>query len=179
MSLNYGFYKTTGKSLGSTYKVASSPCQFSKESEVDDATFSVKVKQTGYQHISGAKKIYRVYLNKESYIHWYIILHHEEEGTTYPFLTIEISSSGKDCVKIIPVMKILKQEEVNNEWKLPDDIEIKLDTLCEIADKIVTEMGDYNVLTSNCQHFCNNLLLTLRVIDKPFSTTAGPDVSKK
>ena len=177
MSLSYGFYETAGKNLGSTYKVAASPCQFSKESEVDDATFSVKVKRTGYQCISGAKKIYCVYLNKESYIHWYIILHHEAEGTTYPFLTIEISSSGKDCVNITPKMNILEQEKINTKWKL-SDIEIKLDTLCEIADKIVTEMGDYNVLTSNCQHFCNNLLLKLGVIDKPFSTSVGPDISK-
>ena len=116
-----------------------------------------------------------MYLNKDDF-HWRIILHNEEEGTTYLFLTIEISTT-KDFDKIIPVMNVLEKVKVNTKWII-SEIEIKLDTLCEIADKIVTKMGDYNVLTSNCQIFCNNLLLKLELIDKPFSTSVGPDISK-
>ena len=175
MSFSHGFYNTAGKNLGSTYKVISSPCQFSDESEIDDAPFSVKIKRSDYRCISGAKKTYHVYLNKDNF-HWYIILHNEDEGTTYPFLTIEINTT-KNCDKIIPVMNTLQPEKINKKWKI-SDIEIKLDTLCEIADSIVTEMGEYNVLTSNCQMFCNNLLLKLKLIDEPFTTSAGPEITK-
>ena len=176
MSSSHGFYKTAGKILGPTYNYVSSPCRNLQECENDDAAFSVKVKRSQYRCISGSKKMYRVYLNKDER-HWYIILHHEEEGSTYPFLTIEIVTTKK-CVKIIPVMKELQLTEINTEWKI-FDIEIKLDTLCEIADKVVAEMGKYNLFTNDCQIFCNDLLLDLHLIDKPFSTSFGPNKSKR
>ena len=33
-----------------------------------------------------------------------------------------------------------------------------LHDLCQIADQVVEDMKSYNLVTSNCQHFCNNLL---------------------
>ena len=33
--------------------------------------------------------------------------------------------------------------------------------LCELADGVVEEMGTYDLVESNCQHFCNNLLKKL------------------
>lgn len=176
MSSSYEFYKTAGKILGPTYNYASSSCRTLQENENDDAPFSVKVKRSQYRCISGSKKRYHVYLNKDNF-HWYIILHHEDEGTTYPFLTIEITTT-KYCVKLIPVMRELPQEDINTKWEV-FDIEIKLDTLCEIADKIVVEMGEYNLFTNDCQTFCNDLLLDLKLIDVPFSTSFGPDKSKR
>ena len=176
MSSSHGFYKTAGKILGPPLNTVSSSCRNLQQYENDDAAFSVKVKRSKYECISGSKKMYRVYLNKDIF-HWNIILHHEEEGSTYPFLTIEIYTT-KEYGKIIPVMKELQQNEINTEWEI-FDIEIKLDTLCEIADKVVAKMGEYNLFTNDCQIFCNDLLLDLHLIDKPFSTSFGPDISKQ
>lgn len=177
MSSTHGFYKTVGKILGPTYNYASSSRRNLQEHENDDAPFLDKVKRSKYECISGSKKKYRVYLNKDKYHHWFIILHLEEEGTTYPFLTIEINTV-KDCVKLIPVMKELPQEAINTKWEV-FKIEIKLDTLCKIADDIVAEMGKYNLFTNDCQTFCNDLLLDLKLIKKPFATPFGPDKSKR
>ena len=127
-------------------------------SENDDAPFSDKVKRSPYKYILGVRRKYRVYLNKDSY-HWYIMLHHEEEGSTYPFLTIEINTDN--CVKIIPVMKELQREEVNTNHE-NFDIEITLNTICQTADKVVAEMKEYNLITSNCQLFCKKLLEKLK-----------------
>ena len=176
MSSRNVLYKTSGKILGPAYNYVSSLDKSLQESEINDLPFRDKVKGTKYQCILGAKKKYHVYLNEEKF-HRYIVLHHEEEGTTYPFLTIEINTT-KDCVKIIPVMRELQLEEIKIKWEI-SDIEIKLDILCETADKIVSDMGKYNVFTSDCQTFCNDLLIKLGLIEKPFPTLFGPDVSQK
>ena len=170
------FYKTSGKILGPTYNYVSSPDKSLQESEINDCSFSVKVKETKYQCISGAKMKYHVYLSEEKF-HRYIVLHHVDEGTTYPFLTIEITTT-KDCVKIIRVMRELQLEEIKIKWEIPDN-DIKLDILCETADKIVSDMGKYNLFTSDCQTFCNDLLIKLDLIKEPFPTLFGPDVSQK
>ena len=172
MSSSYGFYKTTGKILGPTSNLISLSSKSFQKFENEDAFFSVKVKRSEYRCISGAKKKYQVYLNKDNF-HWYIILHHEEEGTTYPFLTVEITAD--DSAKIYPVMRELQLDRINTEWKIIE-IEIILDNLCETADEIVSEMGKYNLFTKDCQTFCNHLLLGLKLIDKPFPTSFGPDL---
>jgi hypothetical protein len=46
-----------------------------------------------------------------------------------------------------------------------------LHDLCQIADKVVEEMKSYNLVTSNCQHFCNNLLR--KIGKKTYPMTVG------
>ena len=59
-------------------------------------------------------------------------------------------------------MNILEWEKVNTKWEL-SDIEIKLDTLCEIDDGIVTKMESTRCsqVTAKCfvTTFCLNLLI--------------------
>ena len=47
--------------------------------------------------------------------------------------------------------------------------------LCRIAERVRLGMGEYNVLTNNCQHFCNNVLKELGL--PPHPTTVGPDTT--
>ena len=44
--------------------------------------------------------------------------------------------------------------------------------LCKTAERVRLGMGDYNLLTNNCQHFCNNVLKELGLPTK--QTTVGP-----
>ena len=48
--------------------------------------------------------------------------------------------------------------------------------LCETAEAIQIGMGKYNLLTNNCQHFCNNVLEKLELPTTP--TTVGPTTTK-
>ena len=61
-------------------------------------------------------------------------------------------------------MNILEWEKVNTKWEL-SDIEIKLDTLCEIDDGIVTKMESttWSQVTAKCFviTFCLNLNLLI------------------
>lgn len=51
-----------------------------------------------------------------------------------------------------------------------------LHNLCNLADEVVQDMKMYNLVSSNCQHFCNNLLR--RLGKKSYRTTVGHEVTQ-
>lgn len=48
-----------------------------------------------------------------------------------------------------------------------------LHSLCQMADDVVTEMQNYDLLTSNCQTFCNKLLKKMGIQEYPTTYQPG------
>lgn len=106
-----------------------------------------------------------------SQLHWLLLIN--MKGATMPYLSIEITTSNlKD---LIPTMRTFSNEDIKTRFSKHMDEKSwkgKLGTLCNKADSVIKEMEEYNLLTSNCQHFCNNLLKKLGL--DVFPTTVGP-----
>ena len=130
-----------------------------------------------YQHVSGVPAQYDVRLvhSTRGPLHWYILV--QMLGSTLPFLTIEITTSN--LTDLIPTMRTIDLNEAGGCFsRSPTEVGIYHGTLhdiCKFADAVVTEMGGYNLLVNNCQHFCNNLLKKLNL--RTFDTTIGPQTT--
>lgn len=105
-------------------------------------------------------------------LHWYILV--KMVGSTLPFLTIEITTSN--LTDLIPTMRTIYLNEAGGCLsRPPTEVGIyhgTLQNICKSADAVVAEMGGYNLLVNNCQHFCNNLLQKLNF--RAYDTTIGP-----
>ena len=106
--------------------------------------------------------------------HWFFLL--KIVDSTLPYITMEINTA--DMEDLVPTVRNGTEDEVSEVCDEANSIVTDLDAyegrlqdLCEIADGVVEGMRGYNLVSSNCQHFCNNLLRKLG--RKPFSTTVG------
>ena len=89
-------------------------------------------------------------------LHWYLLI--KKGGSSdLPYITLEITTSGKK--DLIPVTRDLKS--CDDRASDVGTYDGTLLDLCKLADEVVKEMGTYNLMKRNCQHFCNNLLKKL------------------
>ncbi len=68
-----------------------------------------------------------------------------------------------------------------DETKIPKSIKVatlklRLCDIAELADQVVKEMGTYNLVSENCQHFCNRLLQKMG--QQTYPTTIGPKMTQ-
>ena len=130
-----------------------------------------------YKHVAGVPTQYDVRLvhSTRGPLHWFVLV--QMLGSTLPFLTIEITTSN--LTDLIPTMRTIDLNEAGGCLsRPPTEVGIYRGTvqkICEFADAVVTEMGGYNLLVNNCQHFCNNLLQKLNL--DTFNTTIGPQTT--
>jgi hypothetical protein len=108
--------------------------------------------------------------------HWFFML--KVKDSQLPYITLEIQTS--DLHKIIPTIQSIENggisvtETVSHSNATVTNLDVydgRLQDLCEIADKVVETMKEYNLVSSNCQHFCNGVLRMLG--RETFSTTVG------
>ena len=109
-------------------------------------------------------------------VHWFLMVKVKESDL--PYLTIEITTTN--LTDLIPTTRII--EPSSGCWEAfsqrPEKVGVyngSLQSLCQEADRVVGEMECYNLLTSNCQHFCNNLLRKIGL--RTFPTTIGPETT--
>lgn len=118
-----------------------------------------------------------VHSTRRGPLHWYVLVH--MVGSDLPFLTIEITTFN--LTDLIPTMRTIYLDETGRYLsQSPTEVGIyhgTLQNICKFADAVVTEMGGYNLLVSNCQHFCNNLLKKLNSDFHIFDTTIGPQTT--
>lgn len=117
-------------------------------------------------------------------LHWFLLVKMFRSKLSY--LTLEISTT--DLCDLIPILRSVSSEN-NENSKSQDLVEDPMcitDTgtykgtlydLCQVADKVVEEMKSYNLVTSNCQHFCNNLLR--KIGKKMYPMTIGRMTKEK
>ena len=124
-----------------------------------------------YRPIANVQSIvYDVYLNNAKY-HWFIMVKAKLDAESdFPFLTFEITTP--DMKAIVPVMQIIDLKEIAGSIKV-GEYHGSLQSLCNTADSIVRTMKHYDLLSNNCQHFCNNMLKMLNL--RTFETTVGPE----
>ena len=109
--------------------------------------------------------------------HWFFLL--KIKDSQLPYLTLEIQTS--DLHGLIPTVQNIENGDISiteafshSNTTVLTDLDVydgRLQDLCEIADEVVEAMKEYNMVSSNCQHFCNNVLNKLG--RKTFSTTVG------
>jgi hypothetical protein len=127
-----------------------------------------------YKHVSDVLTKFDIRLvhSTTGPFHWFILI--QMLGSDLPFLTIEITTSN--LTDLIPVMRTTDLKEAGGRDKQPlTKVGIYHGTIRSIykfADAVVVEMGGYNLLVNNCQHFCNNLLERLNL--RTYDTTIGP-----
>lgn len=109
-------------------------------------------------------------------LHWFLLVKVKESDL--PYLTLEITTSN--LCDLIPVIRTIQPRL--GCWaafsQSPEKVGIydgSLESLCQIADGVVKDMKSYNLLTSNCQHFCNNVLKKIGF--ETYPTTIGPETT--
>ena len=160
-------------------------------SQGQNAESGEKVEETRksfVQQVSSANSTYASMLpSKLSYefklvhgkkcFHWFFLL--KIKDSQLPYITLEIQTS--DLHDLIPTVQNIENGAISiteafshSNTTVLTDLDVydgRLQDLCEIADEVVEAMKEYNVVSSNCQHFCNNVLNKLG--RKIFSTTVG------
>ena len=127
-----------------------------------------------YKYVSGVVTGFdlRLVHSTRGPLHWYILI--QMVGSDLPFLTIEITTSN--LTDLIPTMQTVDLDETCGCLsRPPTEVGIyhgTIQNICKLADAVVAEMGSYNLLVNNCQHFCNNLLKKLEF--RTYDTTIGP-----
>ena len=109
-------------------------------------------------------------------LHWFLLL--KVKKSDLPYLTLEITTS--DLSDLLPTIRTIPPSK--GCWaafsQSPEKVGIyegTLQRLCQIADDVVKDMKSYNLLTSNCQHFCNNVLKKIEF--ETYPTTIGPETT--
>lgn len=121
--------------------------------------------------------VYRNWMNAQTYyelklvhrlpnLHWYLLV--RQEGL--PYFTLEITTS--DMKDLIPRTRWF--ESCDEDASDVGPYEGSLFGLCGLADKVVDEMGTYNLMNSNCQHFCNRLLKKLHKEELTLTFESNP-----
>ena len=109
-------------------------------------------------------------------LHWFLLV--KVKDSDLPYLTLEITTS--DLSDLLPTIRTIERRK--GCWaafsRSPEEVGVystSLRSLCQLADSVVKEMKSYNLLMSNCQHFCNNLLKKMGFKTHP--TTIGPETT--
>ena len=109
-------------------------------------------------------------------LHWFLLVKVKESDL--PYLTLEITTSNLS--DLLPTIRTIQPSP--GCWagftQSPEKVGIyngSLESLCRIGDGVVKDMESYNLLTSNCQHFCNNVLKKIGF--ETYPTTIGPETT--
>lgn len=105
---------------------------------------------------SGQCDVYLITNDGTTGLHWTLLVRMGGLRINLPYLSIEINTD--DSMKeMIPTMRQFKKLPTAAKFKGSiTDRSIK--ELCKMADMVRSEMGSYNITSSNCQNFCNEVL---------------------
>jgi hypothetical protein len=138
---------------------------------------------TGYVNMMNATAHYEVLLvhgtRNPSKLHWLLLVKMKESDL--PHITFEVTT--KNMTDLIQTTRNVRPD---GTWidilsKDPEKIDIYVGSLhgiCRLADEVVKEMGTYSLTRRNCQHFCNLLLIKMKIRTTPFPTTFGTDTAE-
>lgn len=126
--------------------------QSCKDGTGRDMTFLEMVKNSPYVYVKEVNMEYEIYIDRSRY-HWFLCVRGRMEGSDFPYLTLEASTS--DFKTLTHEMYVIQDA---GELSYCDAMKISLTKILSVGDRIIGEMGTYSLLSSNCQHFCNNVL---------------------
>lgn len=125
------------------------------------------IKESAYKYVSKVTGSFEIYINRRGY-HWRLLA--RLRGSELPYITLEITT--EDMTDLIPITDTVEEDDSK---EMVGEFQGTLQELSRLADQVRQEMKAYNVVTSNCQHFCNNVLKTLGLTTYP--TTVGPETT--
>ena len=131
--------------------------------------FVEMVRQTSYSDRLDIPSVYEVYIQKAQ-LHRLLLVKRKRKGSTLPLISFEVITPDLRNLKTL-----MREFQDRHGIEIVGDYQGTLLALCELADRVVHEMGNYRLFTNNCQHFCNNLLQEMGL--GTFKTTCGPTVS--
>ena len=103
---------------------------------------------------------YKVYVDKPFVGHHYLVLIEEEgrcERVTFELTVIEGESTDSgESYQVAPKARLYTDGLTGLDYK--GEIYSTLEHICEVAYRVLVDMGSYNAALNNCQDFCNNLL---------------------
>lgn len=111
------------------------------------------------------KTTYEIKLVHRESRHWYFLV--KTKDTTLPYISLEIRTTNlSDIVPFTCEVDSLNADTSSDIGEYQGSMLF----LCEVADGVVRDMGSYDLLTSNCQTFCNEFLKRLGKREFPTST---------
>lgn len=120
-----------------------------------------------YGHLMKVKGAYEVKLVHLESAHWYLLVRTKDPDSTAPFVSLEVRTTDlSDLVQFTREIDSVKPGVSSDVGAY----EGTLLSLCELADRVVKEMDSYDLLTSNCQTFCNKVLKMMGKREFPAST---------
>ena len=118
-----------------------------------------------YGRLMEAKGGYEIRLVHLKSPHWYLLV--RTKDSTMPYISLEIRTTDlSDLVQFTRQVDSLDAD-------ISSDVGVyegTLLSLCELADRVVKDMGSYDLLACNCQTFCNQLLKKMDKSEFPAST---------
>ena len=127
----------------------------------------VEMTQEHHQYglLINVRTTYEVKLVHRESAHWYFLV--RTKDSTLPYISIEIRTT--DLSDLVPFTCEIHSLNADTSSDI-GEYEGSLLSLCELADRVVRDMGSYDLLTSNCQTFCNELLKRMGKPEFPTST---------
>ena len=127
------------------------------------------VRETPYKDVLAVNTTYEVYIIKKAQLHRLLLV--KMKHSSYSWITFEVNTPN--MTDLTTVMQETESLPWNSERV--DTYKGTLLNICKIADGVVERMEHYRLFSSNCQHFCNNLLLELGL--DTYATTVGPQTT--
>jgi hypothetical protein len=127
----------------------------------------VEMTQEHHQYglLINVKTTYEVKLVHRESAHWYFLV--KTKDSTLPYISLEIRTTDlSDLVSFTCEVDSLNADTSSDIGEYQGS----LLSLCELADRVVRDMGSYDLLTSNCQTFCNEVLKRMGKPEFPTST---------
>ena len=116
------------------------------------------------------KTVYEVKLVHREGLHWYLLV--KTRDSTLPYFSLEIRTTNlSDLVRFTCNIDTLSAD-VSLDVGI---YEGTLLSLCQLVDRVVKQMENYDLLTSNCQTFCNELLKKMEKDEFPTSMASLMD----
>ena len=144
--------------------------------ESDDSFVKILKRHPSYGPLIDVHAKYELWA-VHSTLHWFLLIK-GEDCPDLPYITIEIKTLSWD--DITPTMRSVEID--CNDPQLPHAVRVgtygpneTLKDLCQEANSVAKDMGSYNLLNNNCQHFCNNLLT--RIGFPTFDTIVGTNTT--
>lgn len=118
-----------------------------------------------YGYLMEVDSVYEVELVHREGCHWYVLV--KTQGSTLPYVSLEVRTTNlSDLVEFC-----CSQDSLNAGSSTSVGVyKGTLNSLCHLADTVVKEMDSYDLLSSNCQTFCNKLLKRMGKKEFPTST---------
>lgn len=138
-------------------------------SKLTGESFMDMVQDSPYKKLLRVPAVYDVYIDRSQW-HWFLLV--KMKDSDLPFVSFEVTTPN--LTDLEAVMKVPDNESIKGK-EYVGEYQGNITVLCQTADEIMKRMGQYGLLSSNCQHFCNNVLNSIGLAT--FPPTVGPTVT--